>query len=216
MKWIVYALLLANLGYFAFHYLADGDEGGAVASVEAQVERQLVQSLPSAQPTPVAPVITPNVTPDACVFLSPVSGELAELRTWLAERDVSVEFIESEHLVATNYLVVMPPLATYDDAVEMQQALDARGFDSFMMVDEYANGLSLGYFSKEENAVNYIARLASSGFTTELLEKPVSDKVTWLKLTGQSSERYRQLAASVQEAFGQIKVQRNSCQGVAL
>lgn len=222
MKWIVYALLAMNVGYFASQmFFAEQPNTQASVTVQADINanalvRQVTQ-LPQALPVPSAAPLQIEAAPEAaqCVFLSRVAGAPNELRSWLAEQGIAAEFIEVESVIGTDFLVVMPPMESYQAAIAMRDALSEKGFDSFLMVDDFENGLSLGFFSQRRNAVNYIDRLANNGFTAELLEKEKRANVSWLRLQPAQAAEYRRVAATAQQQFGQINLQRNSCESVA-
>ncbi|WP_119393751.1 hypothetical protein [Salinibius halmophilus] len=228
MKWIVYVLLAVNLAYFASQTLLGGKSSTpATAGVQASIAQDsLVQRVERSAPERSVPAATPsidatssnassNAGDEQCTFISRVAGAPGELRIWLQEQGIEAEFIEIESVIGTDFLVVMPPLESYEAAVAMRSALSERGFDSFLMVDDYENGLSLGFFSQKNNAINYIARLDNNGFKAELLEKEKRATVAWLKLTASEAVEYRRVAATAQQKFGQINLQRNSCQSVA-
>lgn len=213
MRWVVYALIVINVAYFVSQALFGAAQvSEQTLTVEAEIEanslvQQVVQSAPISQPAPVS---------DECLFVASSTTPVGELRSWLLERGIEGEYIELESVVGFDFLVVMPPRDSYDAAIEMKEALAEDGFDSFMMIDEYENGLSLGYFSQKKNAVNYIARLQNNGFNeAELLEKEKRAVTAWLKLSGVNASRYRQVAATAQQEVGQINLQRNSCESVA-
>lgn len=213
MRWVVYALVVINVAYFASQALfGTGQPSEQAVTVEAEIAenslvQQVVESEQVAAPAPVS---------DECLFVASATSPIGALRTWLLEQGIEGEYIELESVVGFDFLVVMPPLESYEAAIAMKTALSEDGFDSFMMIDEYENGLSLGYFSQKKNAVNYIARLQNNGFNeAELLEKEKRAVTAWLKLSGVNASRYRQVAATAQQEVGQINLKRNSCESVA-
>ena len=172
-------LLLANLAYFFYGYVAleGGRSDGGIAQLQVEAERiKLVRagdrppaekpSAPAKAAPPAAP-ITATATPAACLEWGNFAGPgIARAELALAELQLAPGQIERVVLEAGGYWVHIPPLKNKSEADRKVRELRDLGVTEFFVVQDagqWRNAISLGIFRSEEAAQVFLAGLKQRG-----------------------------------------------------
>ena len=194
LKWLVYLLLLLNIGLFAWHYRGmSSPDSVSVQSLPAGVSR-LVLLREQQQENDQAS--------QWCYSLGPFeSASRAEaLNRQLHDWQVDSWLRKSQEARRKGYWVLLPPLPSRQQARDVVARLKAKGIEDYFLVatGEQANGISLGVFSKFESAHRRINQMNKLGFEPVLEEVKLPAEEYWLdwrRETGESlgEEQLQQL-----------------------
>ena len=182
MKWIFFSLLLANLGYYGYQVLNDGDTPAVVTGNFVEDENRILllsEREERSDRTLEAEAVLENpitleqaVQTEFCRRLGPFEDILSAQD--VAERIDSAGFPTDLRAVdvstgSADYRVFMPPLASLQEAFRRLRELKSRGIDSYVIADGAdTQGISLGVFSSEVAARNHQEDLLAEGYETEL------------------------------------------------
>lgn len=204
MKFVIYTLLLANLGFFVWHY-RPGDSGLPV-----------LQPLSGPRLLRYGEVVEPTPTVTAagqCVTLGPVAKQkLAdELRVLLAESGIQAETRMTRDTSRKGYWVYLAPARNRQAARETVQALKAAGVEDYFVVVTGAqkNAISLGVFSRADLAKRRLKTMKKKGFPAKIDRVPLPRREYWLDwpvtdASALSADRLEQLS-EIAPGLGQIQ-----------
>ncbi|AOS96811.1 Sporulation related domain protein [Microbulbifer aggregans] len=229
MRWIVLALLIANLAGFAwFRFFAEPavetqSVGPAVEPEGARID--LVQEVPpgalAAQEPKSAPV-RQSVGKRAvreqslCTIIGPVAeayqGE--DIVERLAALQVSAELREIEMEGQMRYWVYLAPLGTRREAFRRLRELQAEGVDSYVIPKgSLTNGISFGIFSEPDRAEALATELQERGYPAQTREEPRTYLERWVVLaTGGEGQLADAFWEQLQLDYPDMDRKQNLCQ----
>jgi hypothetical protein len=207
MKWLIYLLLLLNIGLFAWHFRGVSPASStSTDTLPAGVTRLVL--LREQQP---------DQEKQWCYSLGPLlSPEQADaLNQQLHEWKLDSWTRKSKEAKRKGYWVLLPPLSTRAEARAVVEQLKVKNITDYFLVatGEKANGISLGVFSKFESAHRRIKQMNSLGF------KPVMEEVKlpaeeywldWLRDKGKSLSKDR--LTQLQQEYAGLKQVERSCE----
>jgi len=203
MRWILLALLLANIGLLAWLQTAgrqpSAPEGGGVRPLREEGERiLLVREVPPGQlpaaeaPPPPEPREGEPRAEQLCTLLGPFAEEYQGLD--IAERlqalQVSASLREVEMRGEMRYWVFLAPLGSRREAFNKLRELQAAGVDSYVIPKgSLTNGISFGIFSERERAESLAAELRGRGIAVRNREEPETYLERWIVLPPGAAEQ---------------------------
>ena len=162
MRLTFYALLLCNLGLFAWQYLGDSGPEFPQAGEAGNASVQLL----SERASPVSDALVP------CQDIGPIADILVaqELVTGLSEAGVDASLQEMAMPTGEyDYRVLLPPLPSLQEAFRRLREFKSRGIESYVITQgEDAQGISLGVFSTLDRAETLRGRLQESGYDVQI------------------------------------------------
>ena len=180
MRTLFLLLLLANLGFFAWHqYLDEADDTAAqIAQLQISPEKiVLVAVMTPASAGPVsapAPASLPPV-PAACVEWGLFSGpDVARADAALAALALPAGATQRRVTEIDGYWVHMAPLKTRGEVDRKIGELKALGVTEFFVVQDpgpWRNAVSLGLFKNEDAARTELERLRAMGVRSALITR---------------------------------------------
>lgn len=181
-------LLLANLGFFAYHhYLGEADETAAQIAL-LQINPEKISKVTASPVTPTRALAPPPASPvpAACVEWGVFSGaEVARAEAAFAA--LALPDAVTQRLVSdgNGYWVHMPPLKTKAEVDRKVGELKALGVNDFFVVQEagpWRNAISLGLFKSEEAANAQLAVLRERGVRSAIVTRRENflKQVSWL------------------------------------
>jgi len=158
----------------------------------------------SEQPAPAPEEVTPPAAPQEpvtyCGTLGPFKSRIQakRIRRKLgALQKIGIE--QKPTLVDKSYWVLMPPLATRNEARAMVEKLKAAGVKDLWLVPkgDMRNAISLGLYSRKDAAYSHAENLRGKGFEVEV--KPKQEEVSryWLKFSGLDQATFEKLDPGV-------------------
>lgn len=242
MRWIVLALLLANIGVFAWL-----QEERKVARPAAIPERpqtgggerlqllseadpaEVARRTDRAAPEPQSPEPTPERTPEAtsprpgpadlCTLVGPVEegfqGEDVVQRLQALEVEAELRDVEMEGQM--RYWVFLDPLGSRREAFNRLRELQAAGVDSYVIPKgSLTNGISFGIFSELDRAESLTAELRDRGIDARMREEPQTYLEQWVVLAPGAGEALAEdFWSQLQLDYPDLDRRRNLCSELA-
>lgn len=210
MKWIFYALMLANLAYLAFNLNGAGSSWvGANVSARETASKNAIgwgsgyerKGNPSLhllgdrergnQSIPVTVVEQPTLLAVAdglssCMGLGPfennIQAKVVAERLKAIGHTVEMTAIDKPTGEA-DYRVVLPPLSSMQEVYRRHREFKSRGIDSFVITKGVnAQGISLGVFSSNSAAETHRQTLSNLGYDVLVKVIPRVNRGYWVKI----------------------------------
>jgi hypothetical protein len=170
MKWLVWVLVLVNVGLLAYfnqsHFMPSI---APVKQPEISPEKisiltpEQVNALPKKAVEPLAP---PPPLPTACYEWGVFSGNgIANAQTAVSNLALQATLKEQSSQEAKRFWVYTPPLKSADEAQAKAEEIMALGVDELFVVQEakWKNAISFGVFEDEKLAANLLKELKAKG-----------------------------------------------------
>lgn len=171
MRILLLLLLLANLGFFAYHHLAGANDEAAAQIALLQISPERIRTVAAGTVTPrpagAVPAGGSAAAPAACLEWSPFSSsEAVRAETALALLALPPDMLQRQTADVDGYWVHMPPLKTRAEVDRKVAELKSLGVEEFFVVQDagpWRNAISLGLFKNEEAANTELERLRQRG-----------------------------------------------------
>lgn len=179
MRALFLLLVLGNLVYFAYAYVAREGAGTQSQLERLQIAPERIKLLKATGPAspekgkgqgkaiPPAPPRSAMAIPAACLEWGVFAGPaVAKAEAALAKLDLPPAQVERAVADAGGYWVYMPPLKTKQEVDRKVGELKGLGVTEFFVVQDagqWRNAISLGIFSTDEAAQAYLAKLKERG-----------------------------------------------------
>lgn len=186
MKWIIYLLLLANIGFFAWHYQGMGwEQRRAQAERQDRLDTAVRLVLLSEAKMKSGPDAAHKARLSQCRSLGPFDqrAKAEKIKNLLQEQGLLLSLRVSNEARRKGYWVYLAPLGSHDEARKTVQKLKKkhRVKDMFIVgTGEIKDGISLGVFSKFELAYRRQSEIRKLGFEAQLRDVKLPAKEYWL------------------------------------
>lgn len=172
-------LLLANLGFFAYHHLLGEADEAAMQIPLLQISPEKIVLLAADTATSATALApggsAPFPVPAACVEWSPFSGpDVARADAALAALGLPAGMTQRRVSDVDGYWVHMPPLKNRAEVERKTSELKDLGVEEYYVVQEageWRNAVSLGLFKSEEAAQAELARLRARGVRSAVVTR---------------------------------------------
>lgn len=168
MRTLLLLLLLANLGFFAYHHLAGANDEAAAQIALLQISPERIRTVTAgALPPASGNASAQSPAPAACVEWGAFGGaEVARADAVIAALALPADALQRRVADVDGYWVHMPPLKTRVEVDRKLGELKALGVEEFFVVQDagpWRNAVSLGLFKNEEAAKAELERLRQRG-----------------------------------------------------
>ena len=185
MKWIIYALLLANLGFGLWHYRSQALSGAAPTSSEDDNLRLvLVKEFLAQQHQPATAQTAQAETGTSCYTLGPFKkvDDANAARGQLKAAGVVAKRRMSKDTSRKGFWVLLPPAASHAQARQSITELKAKGVTDYFLVatGEQTNAVSLGVFAQSDTAKRRYEEIKAMGFQPKLQNVDLPLREYWL------------------------------------
>jgi cell division septation protein DedD len=185
MKWIIYALLLANLGFGLWHYRSEALSGATPNSSENDNLRLVtVKEFLAQQQQPPTLHTAQAETGASCYTLGPFKkmDDANAVRGQLKAAGVVAKRRMSKDTARTGFWVVLPPAASHAQARQSINALKAKGVTDYFLVatGDMTNAVSLGVFAQSDTAKRRYDEIKAMGFNPKLRNVDLPLREYWL------------------------------------
>lgn len=156
---------------------------------------------------------------DSCVYIGPfderISAKQVALRLGSKQSNLPIQKHKDE--VEPLYWVYYPPLGNAQLALRKLREFQSQQIDSFLVTKgEYANAISLGYFSKKASAHSVKVAIQEAGYAAEMKTKKRYKEQFWIELSPLEMERIGQDKVSQASAdYPEVGAQKKLCKTVA-
>lgn len=221
MRWVFAALLLANLGLFMWTSWYRETPGETIAARPVYHPELMVPlNAPGValrarkNEKAEAPLVVAKPRP-RCVTLGPFAPEAADgAAAWLAGEKIEAARRNEERKVESSYWIYLGPFANRKDAERRMRQLARLGIrDLLIMPDaQGANAVSLGLFSRADNAKHRLEELTAKGIEAKQEIRYRTDTSAWfdLRLPEPADEAVERLRRRDWGAAG-IEVRDTTC-----
>lgn len=215
MKWVVWLLILVNLGLFGYFKLNESHPVEIVVGHEA-IQADKIKILTAEElaamskkneaapvPAPVAqqPIQPPTPMQTACYEWGSFSkASIPRARSILEKFSVTSELKETATQEATRYWVYIPPLPSAEKAQAKFNEVRAMGVSEIFVVQEpqWRNAISFGVFKDETLATKLLEDLHARGIKSAV-------KGTRNHESGQSIFLIKDVTENVAEEIGKLQ-----------
>lgn len=132
----------------------------------------------------VDPEIQPKVKERSCYSYGPLPDRLSALGVMVEIRRTTEEprLRQDKPGTTSGYWVLIETAKTDADAVKLVESLKAAGISDIWRITrgELKNAISMGLFSRQENAEKRATEARSKGFTVNIVDKPRKAPVFWI------------------------------------
>jgi hypothetical protein len=192
MRWILITLLLLNITLFAWFWRAAPADLEIAESGNGESSMSLVLLSEEAD---VSPRVVPQILSDiettlVCYEVGPFIDS-SDAEQFRLSHGISFDNVLENRQVQTrtDYRVYLPPYSSREAAgralEELRAALLANKLDIDTLVitrGDMENGIALGLFSEQRNALNVERQLAQLGYVVSILEEPRFQEQLWISL----------------------------------
>lgn len=232
MRWIVVALLVANLmAYGWYRYAVGPGADDAVPQVEGAPAGSALRLLDAAEdnsnPTEMGAGASSAIAAEqSSVPVSPAAsmcgmiGVFAEqisakqVRDRLRALGAAADIVEVPVTLRTDYWVHMGPYPSREQAMAALRDLQQKGVDSFLIADgELANGVSLGLFRQRASAESLLAERKAQGYAVTLREIPRVSNELWVVIN-EGSELAEPVRRQLLAVSPGTEYRKNSCSSI--
>ena len=183
MKWIIYTLLLVNLGFGLWHYRSV-ELNGAQAPVDDDNLRLVLVKEYLAQQEQAVEAPAGEDAATRCNTLGPFKNKKAAnaIRKELISLGISAERRMSKDNTRKGFWVLIPPETTRKLArAHISELKDKEVKDYFLVVTgEQANAVSLGVFSRSDLAQRRYDEIKALGFKVKIRRVNLPLREYWL------------------------------------
>lgn len=188
MKWIIYALLLANLAFGLWHYRSQElTSVKLVASTDDDTLRLVLVkeflNQQQANPVSVTKVGEAETTP-SCYTLGPFKNadDANAVRDLLKPSGIAAKRHVSKDSSRKGFWVLLPPESTRSQASQHIEALKKHGIKDYFLVvtGEQTNAVSLGVFAQTNTAQSRYEEIKALGFKPKILNVDLPQREYWL------------------------------------
>ncbi|MGA0025604.1 MAG: SPOR domain-containing protein [Burkholderiales bacterium] len=165
-------LVLANIGFFAYHHFLAADDEAARQIAALQISPEKIRPVSAATLSAVT-TAAPQIS--ACAEWGPFAGpDIARADAALVSLALPVNATQRRVSDVDGYWVHMPPQKTRADVDRKVGELKALGITEFFVVTEagqWRNAISLGLFKSEAAAEAELERLRARGVRSALVTR---------------------------------------------
>lgn len=186
MKWIIYVLLLVNLGLFVWHYQPNGVR-------RYQAEDQLTRLVLFKEYQQQLQSVAEGNGISKCFSLGPFTRQESFniVREQFIQQGIEVFSRVSSESVRDGFWVMLPAATSRSQAMVQIQKLRDKGVKDYFLVavGEMKNAISLGVFSKPTLAKQRSDEVEKLGFEVRIRKITLPKRVYWLEWLRQAKKQ---------------------------
>lgn len=185
MKWVVYFLILVNLGFVLWHYRSQDLTGTAFKEDDDTLRLVLLkeylaqESREKSQTAPSDKALTAR-----CYTLGPFKDKklASAVRKQLLAVGIEARHRLSKDNTRKGFWVLLPPEKTRAAASQHIKALKVQGIKDYFLVvtGEQTNAVSLGVFSQSDSAQRRYEQMKKLGFDARVMQVDLPLREYWL------------------------------------
>lgn len=184
MKWLIYILLICNIGFAAWHFRGlDMREDGAAGQIEVSNESQLIL-LSEFYQQQKQKKLKKSLAGKLCYSLGPFTqkAESEKSQALLKKQNIETKRIRLRDTSRSGFWVILPASETLEEANKhIAQLKKLKVKDYFLVATgSNENAVSLGVFSKKKHARRRVDEMIRLGFVPRMESVTLPRKVYWL------------------------------------
>ena len=223
LRWLALALLLCNAIYFLWQSQSEPPAPVATGPVATEGEKLVLlrergQEASAGEPTPAtAAAVTPSVP--VCHMIGPLRELVTarQVKERLRALDITVHLYGIKVPGKPDYWVHLGPLRSRKEALELLRELQSKKIDSFLITEgELANGISLGFFTREDLAKAALKQRRELGYDAKLQPVQRFSQELWAVFDdGEYGKFSDELWQQIQAGTQGLELRKNFCDAIA-
>jgi hypothetical protein len=220
LRWLVVSLLLCNLVYFfgVKREIVGVTTGGEIEAEGARL-RLSSEEVGGAQAPSATPAGVASPPPQICHMIGPFKEKISarQIKDRLKAVDVEVKTYQVQIPEKPDYWVHLGPMRSRREALDTLRELQAKKIDSFLITEgELVNGVSLGFFTKEELAQAVQRQRREQGYDAKIRKVPRNSLQLWEVMDAEQYSRFSDaLWQKVKAGTEGVELRKNSCDLIA-
>lgn len=223
LRWLVIGLLLCNGLFFLWggQPLIESPPGSKSSALEGAALKLLVES--NGTPDKGRGRLTGKTeAPPAqvCHMIGPFKEKISahQVRDRLKAIDIDVVTYQLKISEKPDFWVHLGPMRSRREALDVLRELQGKKIDSFLITEgELVNGISLGFFTKEELAQAVQRQRREQGYDAKVRQVPRFSQQLWEVLDGDQYNKFSDaLWQKLKAGTEGLELRKNSCDLIAL
>jgi hypothetical protein len=157
--------------------------------------------------------------PPVCHMIGPFKEKISarQVKDRLKALDVEVKTYQLQIPDKPDYWVHLGPMRSKKEALEALRELQGKKIDSFLITEgDLINGISLGFFTKEELAQAVQRQRREQGYEAKIRQVPRFSQQLWEVLDAEQYSRFSDaLWQKVKSGTDGLELRKNSCDLIA-
>ena len=217
MKWLVYILILANLGIFLGHFQVPDSRQEEKDQVEEQIPQLVLLKEYELKEQVKQPEKAKDSANEACFSLGPFLRKKTfqnVVRRFKAEK-IQTQSRISKDAIQDGYWVYLPPAKDRKQAQQSIKRLRKKNVHDFflMATGDKTNSISLGVFSKPSLAQRRMKKISALGFDAKMEKLSLPKRAHWLEWPKNSEKQPTEsLMVSIYEQYSGVGRTERACQ----
>jgi len=214
MKWLIYILLIFNIGFAAWHFRGiDMREDGADGVLEINNESQLILLSEFQQQQKQAKT---SVGGKLCYSLGPFTqkSQSEKAQVLLKAKNIESKIIRLRDTSRSGFWVILPASETRKEANKHILRLKKLKINDYFLVatGSHENAISLGVFSQKKLARRRVDEMIRHGFIPRMESVALPRKVYWLNwYKDAKSQPNESLLSNIKKQYQQTSKIERSC-----
>jgi hypothetical protein len=224
LRWVVIGLFLANVAYFFWSQQAPAGSVAGAGQLPPMaggkrlelLDERKTQDRPAdgaaaeraaAPPVPICHMIGP--------FKEKISAR--QVKDRLKALDIDVATYQLQIPEKPDYWVHLGPMRSRKEALDVLRELQSKKIDSFLITEgELVNGISLGFFTKEDLAQAVQKQRKEQGYDAKIRLVPRFSQQLWEVLDAEQYNKFSDpLWEKVKAGTDGLELRKNSCDLIA-
>jgi len=189
MKWLIYLLLLANLGFGLWHYRSQALNDSEVQNRNDNDNLRLVLLREYLAQQDKPPTVEPSVDAlsgvnKSCYTLGPFKAvnDANSVRSMLKKAKIGAKRRVRKDKTRKGFWVLLPPAATHAAARKNVEKLKDKGIKDYFLVanGDQTNAVSLGVFAQSDTAQSRYQEIKDLGFNPKISSVELPMREYWL------------------------------------
>ena len=214
MKWLIYFLLICNIGFAAWHFRGlDMREDGGAGVLGINIENQLIL-LSEFQPQQKK--LKTTSVGKLCYSLGPftIKLESEKAQVLLKAKSIETKRIRLRDTSRSGFWVILPATETRKEANKHIRRLKKLKVNDYFLVatGPHENAVSLGVYSQKKLARRRVDEMIRLGFVPRLESVALPRKVYWLNWYKDSKNQPSEIMiGNIKKQYPQISKIERSC-----
>lgn len=224
LRWMVIGLFVVNVAYFFWnrHAPANPEPVVSLPSQPAAGKRlalldELKPSDRSAGGVAMDRAAAPPVP--VCHMIGPFKEKVSarQVKDRLKALDIDVVTYQLQIPEKPDYWVHLGPMRSRKEALDVLRELQGKKIDSFLITEgELVNGISLGFFTKEDLAQAVQKQRKEQGYDAKIRQVPRFSQQLWEVLDAEQYNKFSDpLWEKVKAGTEGLELRKNSCDLIA-
>lgn len=223
MKWLIYILLICNIGFAAWHFrgLDKVDSGNSVQTANSKESLELTKQ--AAHENQLLLLSELKNKPKSslgsrlCFSLGPFTKETYSnnAQKLFTDNGFETKRIELRDTSRSGYWVTLPANKSSQAAREQIELLKKLKVEDYFLVatGSHANAVSLGVYSLKSSARRRIDEMIKLGFVPQMESVALPQKVYWLNWYKESKAQPEEsMISEIKKIYPQISKIERSCE----